>query len=107
MRERSLGRFVSRAPTEMPSTVIVPFGEGFEAVDALDQRRLLPEPDGPQITTTSPLAMFIEQFFQHLELAVPFADVFYFDHSAYLRRKRLTSREALKQSTRNTRATNR
>src|SRR5215510_4135944 len=60
MRERSLGRLVERSPTEMPSTVMVPLANGSNPLMHLISV-LLPEPDGPQITTTSPLAMLIEQ----------------------------------------------
>ena len=60
MRERSLGRLVVRSPTEMPSTVMVPLVNGSSPLMHLISV-LLPEPDGPQITTTSPLAMLIEQ----------------------------------------------
>ena len=67
---------------------------------------LLPEPDGPQITTTSPLAMLIEQLSRTWNGPYHFADVLELDHRAYLRRSRLASRDALKQMTRKTRATN-
>ena len=60
MRERSFGRLVERSPTEIPSTVMVPLVNGSNPLMHLISV-LLPEPDGPQITTTSPLAMLIEQ----------------------------------------------
>ncbi len=60
MRERSFGRLVARSPTEMPSTVMVPILNGSSPLMHLISV-LLPEPEGPQITTTSPLAMRIEQ----------------------------------------------
>jgi hypothetical protein len=37
-----------------------PLLEGLQAIDALDQRRS-PEPEGPQTTTTSPLATVVLQ----------------------------------------------
>jgi hypothetical protein len=39
----------------------------------------LPEPDGPQITITSPL-LPCRAVRQHLKLAIPLADIFDFDH---------------------------
>ena len=40
MRARSFGRLVLRSPTEMPSTVILPFWNGSSPLTHLDQRRL-------------------------------------------------------------------
>ena len=40
-------------------------GKRLQAVNAFD-KRALPEPEGPQITTTSPLAMVIEQLLRTL-----------------------------------------
>jgi hypothetical protein len=60
MRERSFGKLVARSPTETPSTVMVPSLNGSSPLMHLISV-LLPEPEGPQITTTSPLAMPIVQ----------------------------------------------
>src|SRR3546814_15334635 len=60
MRARKRGRLVSGAPTDTPSTKISPFWKGsspltvFISVD-------LPEPEGPQTTTTSPCATWVLQ----------------------------------------------
>src|SRR3974390_2998738 len=54
MRARSLGRSVFGSPTETPSTLTAPFWNGsspFTHLISVD----LPEPEGPQTTTTSPL----------------------------------------------------
>jgi hypothetical protein len=59
-RLRSLGRSVVGEVTEMPSTVISPFCTGSSAFTVLISVDL-PEPDGPQTTTTSPLLMLTEQ----------------------------------------------
>src|SRR5664279_2075854 len=59
-RARSRGRSVLGSLTEMPSTVIVPCANGsrpFTHLISVD----LPEPDGPQTTTTSPLATWVLQ----------------------------------------------
>src|SRR5258706_1371200 len=62
MRARSLGRLVLGSPTEMPSTVIFPSWNGSSPLTHLISVDL-PEPDGPQTTTTSPLLTSVEQFF--------------------------------------------
>src|SRR3954453_756665 len=63
MRARSLGRLVLRSPTEVPSTVITPFWNGSSPLTHLISVDL-PEPDGPQTTTTSPLATLVVQSFK-------------------------------------------
>jgi hypothetical protein len=55
-RARSFGRSVPFAATLTPSTVIAPPSIGSSALTHLMSVDL-PEPDGPQTTTTSPLAM--------------------------------------------------
>ena len=60
MRARSLGRLVLRSPTEMPSTVIAPSWNGSSPLTHLISVDL-PEPEGPQTTTTSPLATPVVQ----------------------------------------------
>src|SRR5437879_11206772 len=60
MRERSFGRLVLGAPTEMPSTVMLPFWKGSSAFTHLISVDL-PLPEGPHTTTTSPLATSVEQ----------------------------------------------
>ena len=62
MRARSFGRLVLGSPTEMPSTVMRPFWNGSSPLTHLISVDL-PEPDGPQTTTTSPLATSVEQSF--------------------------------------------
>src|SRR5581483_8310052 len=52
-RERSFARLVLASPTEIPPTRIVPSWKGSSAFTVLI-RVDLPEPDGPQTTTTSP-----------------------------------------------------
>ena len=79
MRERSFGRLVFGSPTEMPSTMISPFWNGSSAFTHLISVDL-PEPDGPQTTTTSPFVDLGRAVGQHLEAAVPLADVLDFDH---------------------------
>src|SRR2546422_11449448 len=59
-RERSFGRLVLGSPTEMPSTVILPFWKGSSAFTHLMMVDL-PLPEGPQTTTTSPFATSVEQ----------------------------------------------
>src|SRR5688500_2503432 len=59
-RLRSLGRSVLGSVTTMPSTVISPFCTGSSALTVLI-RVDLPEPEGPQTTTTSPLLILTEQ----------------------------------------------
>src|SRR5579864_1254847 len=61
-RARSFGRLVLGSPTEMPSTVIVPFWNGSSALTHLISVDF-PEPEGPQTTTTSPLATLMVQSF--------------------------------------------
>ena len=78
-RLRSLGRLVLGSCTEMPSTVISPFWNGSSALTVLISVDL-PEPEGPQTTTTSPLLMLTEQSVQHLHRAVPLGNVLDFDH---------------------------
>jgi hypothetical protein len=58
MRARSCGRFVCGSPTEMPSTLISPSWNGSSPLTHL-MSVLLPDPDGPQTTTTSPLATLV------------------------------------------------
>src|SRR5690349_17088989 len=60
LRERSLGRSVFGSPTDAPSTVISPFWNGSSAFTHLISVDL-PLPEGPQTTTTSPLATWVEQ----------------------------------------------
>ena len=60
MRARSFGRSVVRSPTETPSTVILPRWNGSSPFTHLISV-LLPEPEGPQTTTTSPLATRVLQ----------------------------------------------
>src|SRR3954469_23240135 len=62
MRARSFDRVVLRAPAGMPSTVIAPSWNGSSALTHLI-RVDLPEPEGPQTTTTSPLATEVVQSF--------------------------------------------
>ncbi len=59
-RERSLGRLVFGSAMEVPSTTMSPFWKGSSALTHLI-RVDLPEPDGPQTTTTSPFATSVEQ----------------------------------------------
>ena len=61
-RARSRGRSVFGSLTETPSTVIVPWVKAsrpFTHLISVD----LPEPEGPQTTTTSPLATWVLQSF--------------------------------------------
>ena len=67
MRARSFGRLVLRSPTAMPSTVIAPSWNGSSPLTHLISVDL-PEPEGPQTTTTSPLATPVEQSLEHLAL---------------------------------------
>lgn len=62
MRARKAGRFVLGVVTTVPSITIVPCWTGSSALRHLI-RVDLPEPDGPQTTTTSPLPTDREQFF--------------------------------------------
>ena len=60
MRARSFGRSVLGSFTEIPSTVMAPCSNRsspFTHLMSVD----LPLPDGPQTTTTSPLATSVEQ----------------------------------------------
>src|ERR1700723_204681 len=66
-RARSFGRSVRRSPTEIPSTVIVPFWNGSSALTHLISVDF-PDPDGPQTTTTSPLATLVVQSFSAWKL---------------------------------------
>ena len=59
-RERSLGKSVAGSCKGTPSTVISPFWKGSRALTVL-MRVDLPEPEGPQTTTTSPLLTVTEQ----------------------------------------------
>src|SRR5712664_1359829 len=59
---RNFGRSVLGSPTEMPATVMVPSWNGSSPLTHLISVDL-PEPDGPQTTTTSPLATSVEQSF--------------------------------------------
>jgi len=59
-RERSLGRSVFGSCTAVPSTQISPFWMGSSALMVLMSVDL-PEPEGPQTTTTSPFWMLVEQ----------------------------------------------
>src|ERR1700723_1192977 len=62
-RARSFGRLVLGSPTEMPSTTICPFWTASSALTHLISVDF-PEPDGPQTTTTSPLATLVVQSFK-------------------------------------------
>src|SRR5688572_4229461 len=59
-RARSFGRLVLRSPTEMPSTRTSPFWKGSSAFTVLISVDL-PDPEGPQTTTTSPLSTSVVQ----------------------------------------------
>src|ERR1700744_6809450 len=59
-RARSFGRLVLGSPTETPSTVIAPFWNGSSALTVLISVDL-PDPDGPQTTTTSPVLIVVVQ----------------------------------------------
>ena len=59
-RERSLGRSVFGSVIEMPSTTTSPFWIGSSAFTVLISVDL-PEPEGPQTTTTSPFLMAVVQ----------------------------------------------
>src|SRR5450830_573060 len=60
MRARNFDRLVLGSPTETPSTVMVPFWKGSRPLMVLISVDL-PEPEGPQTTTTSPLATLVLQ----------------------------------------------
>jgi hypothetical protein len=57
-RARRRGRSVFGSPTDMPSTVMLPCWKGSRPLTHLISVDL-PEPDGPQTTTTSPLATLV------------------------------------------------
>mgnify|MGYP000098949387 CR=1 FL=1 len=57
---RNLGRLVLGSASEMPSTTMSPFWNGSSALTVLISVDL-PEPDGPQTTTTSPFLMAVVQ----------------------------------------------
>ena len=57
-RERSFGRSVFGSEIEMPSTTMSPFWNGSSALTVLISVDL-PEPDGPQTTTTSPFLIAV------------------------------------------------
>ncbi|GJD73547.1 hypothetical protein CFIICLFH_1776 [Methylobacterium goesingense] len=59
-RARSFGRLVFLSCTGVPSTTISPFWKGSRALTHLI-RVDLPEPEGPQTTTTSPLFTAVVQ----------------------------------------------
>ena len=59
-RLRSPGRLVAGSCSGTPSTVISPCWKGSRPLTVLISVDL-PEPEGPQTTTTSPLAMLTEQ----------------------------------------------
>src|SRR3954464_9215886 len=61
-RERSLGRLVLGSLTLVPSTLMSPFWNGSSALTVLISVDL-PDPDGPQTTTTSPFSTAVVQFF--------------------------------------------
>src|ERR1700742_1472318 len=66
-RARSFGKFVLGSLTLMPSTMMSPLWNGSSALTHLI-RVDFPEPDGPQTTTTSPLATLVEQSFSAWKL---------------------------------------
>ncbi len=80
-RARSFGRFVFGSAIEMPSTTTSPFWNGSSALTHLMSVDL-PDPEGPQTTTTSPFLMLGRAIGQHLEAAVPLGNVFDVDHGA-------------------------
>ena len=59
-RARSFGRLVFGSAIEMPSTTTSPFWNGSSALTHLISVDL-PDPDGPQTTTTSPFSMLVVQ----------------------------------------------
>jgi hypothetical protein len=61
-RARSFGRLVLGSLTLMPSTMMSPLWNGSSALTHLISVDF-PEPDGPQTTTTSPLATLVVQSF--------------------------------------------
>src|SRR5215510_4994435 len=66
-RERSFGRSVLGSLTLTPSRMISPLWIGSSALTHLISVDL-PEPEGPQTTTTSPLATLVEQSFSAWKL---------------------------------------
>ncbi len=60
MRARSAGRSVFGLPTSTPSTVTRPCWNGSSPLTVLIKVDL-PEPDGPQMTITSPLSTRVLQ----------------------------------------------
>src|SRR6202034_1008081 len=68
-RARSFGKLVLGAPTEMPSTTSCPFWNASSALTHLISVDF-PDPDGPQTTTTSPLATLVVQSFSAWKLGV-------------------------------------
>ena len=79
MWARSFGRSVFGSPTETPFTRISPFWKGSSPLTVL-MRVDLPDPEGPQTTTTSPFPTRVVQSVEHLERAVPLAHVAQVDH---------------------------
>ena len=84
MRERSFGSWCAVADRDAVDPNVA-FVNGSSPLMHL-MSVLLPEPHGPQITTTSPLAMLVETVGQDVDAAVPLADVVDLDHRAYFRR---------------------
>ena len=78
-RERSLGRLVFGSAIEMPSTTMSPFWNGSSALTVLMSVDL-PEPDGPQTTTTSPFWMDVVQSVSTWKLPYHLRDVLDVDH---------------------------
>src|SRR5580700_4736253 len=68
-RARSFGRLVLGSLTLIPSTVISPLSIGSSALTHLISVDF-PDPDGPQTTTTSPLATLVVQSFSAWKLGV-------------------------------------
>src|ERR1700754_5230719 len=101
MRARNFGRFVALSPTETPSTVIVPAWNGSSPLVHLISV-LLPEPDGPQTTTTSPRATLAEHSFRIWVAPYHFADLVQSDHAAVLLAMRPTPSDAAQQMTKKT-----
>ena len=59
-RERSFGRLVFGSEIDVPSTTMSPFWNGSNAFTVLISVDL-PDPDGPQTTTTSPFLIEVVQ----------------------------------------------
>src|SRR5271163_1791635 len=66
-RARSFGKSVLGSLTLMPSTTMWPAWKGSSALTHLIKVDF-PEPEGPQTTTTSPLATLVEQSFSAWKL---------------------------------------